>query len=45
MIGLRVTDDVHKALKLVADEKRWSMGRTSEEAVKFYLRARKLIKE
>ena len=44
-ILIRVTDDIAKGLKIIANKEKWSINQVGEEAVRFYLKARKIIKE
>ena len=42
-ILIRVSDEIAKKLKLLANKEKWSVNQTGEEAIKFYLRARRII--
>ena len=44
-ILIRVTDDIAKGLKIIANKEKWSINQVGEEAIKFYLKARRIIKE
>ncbi len=44
-IHIKITDGEHQGLKKVAQKEKWSMCQTGQEAIKFYLRARKILKE
>jgi len=43
-ILIRVTDDIVKGLKIIANKEKWSINQVGEEAIRFYLKARKVLK-
>jgi len=42
-ILIRVTETVYKVIKQIAAEEKWSLNQTGEEAMTFYLKARRKI--
>jgi len=43
-ILIRVTDDIMQGIIKIADKQKWSWNQTGEEAIKFYLKARKILR-
>ncbi len=44
-LHIKLTDEEHAGLKKLALKEKWSMCQIGEEAVRFYLNARKILKE
>jgi len=42
-ILIRVSDEIMQGIIKIANKQKWSWNQTGEEAIKFYLKARKVI--
>lgn len=42
-IHIKITNEEHQGLKKLAIQEKWSMCQTGQEAVKYYLKARKVL--
>jgi len=44
-VHIKITDEEQQGLKKIALQEKWSMCQVGQEAIRFYLKARRIIRE